>query len=164
MFNAKKEENYCYYSKLLQKPFDSIDELKEAESAQRAKLKEKEEKAAIKKAEALVVENAFKAMNAARKAYKEEIDQVTEDYRTNLERLRTAYKDTCVQARNKMTKAEESYYKALKSFTSKYPEGFHMTLKDGDCETTIRHKGEASTVDMLKSSVDFTDLFNLLFK
>lgn len=164
MFNSKEKETYCYYSKLLQKPFDSIEELKEAESAQRAKLKEKEEKAAIKKAEALVVENAFKAMNAARKAYKEEIDQITEDYRANLERLRTAYKDACEQARNKMYKAEESYQTAIKSFTSKYPEGFHMTLKDGDCEATISSKSSRSTAEPFKVSTDIADIVNLFFK
>ena len=71
--NAKtKNTTYdcMFYSKVLKEPFNSIEELMEAEEAYYAKLKAKEDKAAEKKADAVKVEEAFKSLNASRKAYK----------------------------------------------------------------------------------------------
>ena len=59
------KEDYMFYSRELQEPFESLDALKEAEEAHFAKLKAKEDKAATKKADALKVEDAFKALNSA---------------------------------------------------------------------------------------------------
>ena len=53
------KEDYMFYSRELQEPFESLDALKEAEEAHFAKLKAKEDKAATKKADALKVEDAF---------------------------------------------------------------------------------------------------------
>lgn len=131
------EQSYSYYSKLLKEPFDSVDELKDAEEAYYAKLKAKEDKAAQKKADALAVEDAFKCLNAARKVYKEKLAEITTRYSEDLKNLKTAFEKDREDIQNTLAKREEAYSNALKTFTEKYPEGYHITLKDGDFETTI---------------------------
>ena len=74
------KEDYMFYSRELQEPFESLEALKEAEEAHFAKLKAKEDKAATKKADALKVEDAFKALNSARKVYKETITEAVKSY------------------------------------------------------------------------------------
>ena len=68
-----KKENYDfgYYSKLLNKAFDSLEELKVAEDEVRKAEEEKQAKALAKKADATKVEDAFKALNAAKREYNE---------------------------------------------------------------------------------------------
>ena len=73
----KDVQDYGYYSKVLKEPFDSIEELKEAEEAYYARLKAKEDQAAAKKAEAKKVEDTFIALNAVRKAYKAEMQEAS---------------------------------------------------------------------------------------
>jgi multidrug resistance efflux pump len=76
---------YGYYSKLLQKPFDSVEELYEAEEAYYAMQKAKDDAAAQKKADAQKVEDAFKALNTARRSFKEDLTQLTKEYAESLE-------------------------------------------------------------------------------
>ena len=61
------KQSYSYYSRVLEKPFDSLDELASAEATYYEALKAKEDKATQKKADAKVVEDAFKQLNATRK-------------------------------------------------------------------------------------------------
>lgn len=129
-----------YYSKVLKEPFNTMAELAEAEEAYYAKLKEKEERATQKKAEAQKVEDAFKALNTARKTYKEEITALTKEYAGALETLKKSFELGQKDIKEKLANAEETYSKALKEFSARYPEGFHITLKDGDFETTISSK------------------------
>lgn len=158
----KNMQNYGYYSKVLNEPFDTLEELKEAEEAYYAKLKAKEDKAAQKKADAQKVEDAFKALNAARKSYKEDLTTLTKEYTKALEDLKKAYELGNKDIKEKLATAEETYSKSLKDFSDKYPEGFHITLKDGDFETTISSK---STVKSEKdnSKSDILSIFDLLF-
>ena len=163
MTNKKNEteRNYGYYSKVLNKPFDSLDELKSAEAAYYDVQKEKADAAAKKKAEAQKVEDAFKALNSARKEYKEKLAQLTTEYAESLENLKKAFELGKKDLRDHLGAAEEAYQGAIKEFTAKYGD-FHMTLKDGDFETTI----SSHTNKDLKPGVDFTtlaDLFNAMF-
>lgn len=156
MKNTQTTNNYGYYSRVLNEPFDSVDELMEAEEAYYAKLKAKEDKAAQKKADAQKVEDAFKALNVARKTYKEELVNITENYRESLNELKTSFEEAKVEVQEELASYEDAYSNALKEFTDKYPEGFHLTLKDGDFETTINSTTNTSTPSTL-------DIFNLLF-
>ena len=173
MTKKKTTVEYGYYSKLLKEPFDTIEELQEAEEAYYAKQKAKEDAAAMKKADAQKVDNAFKALNAARKTYKEDLTQLTTEYADSLDNLKKAFELGKKDIHNKLAKAEEVYQAALKEFTEKYPEGFHLTLKDGDFETTISgnaNQHSAKSV-MMKSGnstcqsddLGLVELFNLLF-
>jgi chromosome segregation ATPase len=155
--NANKAERaYSYYSNVLKEPFDSIEQLKEAEATYYAKLKAKEDKAAQKKADATKVEDAFNELNTARKLYKESLIKLTEEYSNDLKELKTAFETHKSEIQDDLAAAETAYSTALKEFTDKYPEGYHLTLKDGDFETTISSNRTKST-DMLNRGFDLFD-------
>jgi chromosome segregation ATPase len=134
--DAKETINYGFYSKILQKPFDSLSELMAAEKLYQDEQKAKEEKISQKKADAQKVEDAFKALNAARKVYKDDLKQLTKEYAEELENLKKAFDIGKEDIYNNLAEAEKAYEVALKEFTDKY-DNYHMTLKDGDFETTI---------------------------
>jgi chromosome segregation ATPase len=166
--NTKQKAYDCmFYSKVLKEPFNTIDELLEAEEAYYAKLKAKEDKAAEKKADATKVEEAFKALNAARKSYKDDLNEATQIYSKGLVDLKDAYENTCKTIKESLAAAEASYQNALKAFADKYPEGYHITLRDGDFETTISSQTSGNTkATVNRSAFDskrIDDLFNLIF-
>jgi hypothetical protein len=133
----KDTRDYSYYSRVLEKPFDALSELKEAEAKYFAAQKAKEDKAAAKKADAKLVEEAFKALNTTRRTYKEALQKLTEKYSTDLVKIKETFEADRKELQEILATAEEAYSEALKAFTNKYPEGYHLTLKDGDFETTI---------------------------
>ena len=155
----KTELGYSFYSNVLNKPFKSLSELAAAEAAYLEEQKAKEDKAAKKKADAKKVEDAYKALNAARKTYKEDLTQLTKEYSEELENLRKAYELGKKDMQNKLAEAEQAYKKAIKDFGDKYPEGYHMTLKDGDFETTISHQTTGTTSKAALTN----DLWSLFF-
>ncbi len=156
---TKTERDYSYYSRLLNKPFDSIEELRAAEETYRAEIQAREDKAATKKADAQKVEDAFKALNAARKEYKEKLTQLTAEYSEELTNLKKAFELGKKDIQDALAVAEENYSKALKEFTSKY-DSYHVTLKDGDFETTI---SGSQTKNLKKEDTNLLNLFDLLF-
>ncbi len=158
-YSQKYDNSFAYYSKLLKEPFNTIDELKEAEEAYYAKQKAKEDKAAMKKADALKVEESFKALNKARKEYKEQLSLITENYTNELKELKAAFESARELVEKKLAHAEATYSESLKVFNEKYPEGFHITLKDGDFETTISKgtNGSGPVESLIK------DFFDLIF-
>jgi chromosome segregation ATPase len=145
---------------VLNKPFDSIEELREAEAAYRTELKAKEDKVAAKKADAKKVEDAFKALNQARKDYKEALTQLTSEYSASLSNLKKAFEHGKADIHSKLAAAEDAYAKALKEFTDKH-ESYHMTLKDGDFETTISRQNNVQ--NLKKEDNSLMNLFDLLF-
>jgi uncharacterized protein (DUF342 family) len=162
--DAKETLDYGFYSNVLKKPFERLEDLKKAEYVYYEEQKAKEDKAAQKKADAQKVEEAFKALNAARKAYKEELSQLTEEYSTALAELKETFEFGKKDIHDKLAVAEDNYSNTLKEFTSKYDQ-YHMTLKDGDFETTISGSGNTSKLaaDLSKSSDPYADIFKLLF-
>lgn len=155
---------YGFYSRILNKPFDSVKELQEAEAAHFAEIKAKEDKAAAKKADAQKVDDAFKAMNAARKEYKEKLTQLTAEYSEELTKLKNAFELGKKDIHAKMAAAEDAYQKELKEFTAKY-ETYHLSLKDGDFETTISGS-RSKTQDTKKldpNQVNLLNIFDLFF-
>ncbi len=156
----KDDVAYSYYSRVLKEPFDSIEELKEAEQAYYARLRAKEDKAAKKKADAKKVEDAFVALNAARKSYKEDLTALTAEHSKKLLALNEAFKATQAEIKAAMAKAEDDYVAAIKEFTEKYPEGYHLTLKDGDFETTI--SGSHSKQITSDKAANVADIFSWL--
>lgn len=149
--------DYGFYSKLLKKPFDSLKELQEAEAAYKAERQAKEDAAAAKKADADVVETAFKELNATRKAFTEQYTALNKNYTAELTKLRTDYEKDRKALYEALAAAEEKYNASLKAFTDKYG-NFHLTLKDGDHQMTISNKTVQGDV-----SKKVSDLFNLLW-
>jgi chromosome segregation ATPase len=159
--NFKDIVEYGYYSKVLQKPFDSIEELREAEATHFAQLKAKEDKVAAKKADALKVEVAFKELNQARRDYKDNLVKLTSMYQEDLRKLKSAFEADQARVKTALADAEAKYSKNLKEFTDKYPEGYHLTLKDGDFETTI--EGRSTSSKNTPKSDNLINLIDLFF-
>lgn len=153
-------KDYCYYSKVLNKPFDSIDALRAAEAAELEKQEAKAKAAADKKNDASAVEQAYKDLNAAKKRFKEDLKQINARYANDLKKLQMQYDEDRKGVDTALANAEATYQEALKAFTEKYPEGFHITLKDGDYETTIANKTK-STID--NSASAYKTMFDLFF-
>lgn len=158
------EQTYSYYSRVLQKPFDSIEELTAAEAEYCEARKVKEDAAAQKKADAKKVEDAFKSLNAARKVYKEDLTQLTKEYAEALENLKKAYELGKKDIANKLADAEAAFDEALKAFQAKY-ENYHMTLRDGDFETTISSQVNSNAKAQPAADVSklADSIFNVLF-
>ena len=161
---TKKNTNYEYafYSKPLKQVFDNLEDLKAAEAKHFGELKAKEAKAAEKKADAQRVEDAFKALNAARKTYKEELTQLSNEYSAAVAELKKAYELGKRDIQDTLAAAEDAYNTALKEFNAAHPEGYHVTLKDSDFETTISRKCSTVPTDK-KMDSDLLSLFDLLF-
>lgn len=158
MITKKITNDYAFYSRVLNKAFDSVEELKEAEAAFKAEQKAKEDKAAAKKAEAQKVEVAYKELNAARKAYKEDLLAMTEAYQKALATLKADFESDKEKVQKVLADAEAKYAAALKEFTDKH-DNYHMTLKDGDFETTISSNRKATK----KEVGSMQDIIDLLF-
>ena len=156
-----KTYDCMYYSKVLKEPFESIEALMEAEEAYYAKLKAKEDKAAEKKADASLVEEAFKNLNAARKNYKDNLNEATKIYSKGLAELKEGYAKTCKNIKDTLATAEVNYANALKAFTEKFPDGYHICLKDGDFETTISSQ-TTSSANKAKPD-ELVDIFDRFF-
>ena len=158
------KQDYSYYSRVLQKPFDSLAELSAAEGAYYAEKKAKEDKAAQKKNDAQIVEGAFKALNAARKEYKEKLSQLTTEYSEELSNIKKAYELGKSDLHTQLATAEQNWKDAIKNFSAKYPEGYHMTLKDGDFETTISSNStKAQSINSDSEFKKWVDIFNSIF-
>lgn len=163
---CKADHDYSYYSRLLKQPFDSVEELLEAEAAYYAEQKTKEDKAAAKKADAKKVEDAFKALNQARKNYKEDLTQLTKEYSEELTHIKEAFELGKKDIHDKLAAAEDDYAKALKEFTDKHQQ-YHLTLRDGDFETTISGSSKVQSANKPEvkdpSQVNLFNIFDLFF-
>jgi hypothetical protein len=157
------KQNYSYYSRVLEKPFDTIEELTAAEAAHFNALKAKEDAAAQKKADAKVVEDAFKALNVARKEYKDNLTQLTTEYAESLENLKKAFDLGKSDIASKLANAEEASEKALKEFSDKYGT-YHFSIKDGDFETTISGSTTTAENKAAPKTSDIFDIFDWIFR
>lgn len=120
----KKTEEVCsygFYSKLLKKPFDSVEELKAAEDeynkAHAVELRAKEERKAeaedVKAAITARVEAEIEAKKAKQEAYK-------------------IYLEACDKADKSVSEAKAKESEKLTAFCKKHPEGFHDTIQIGN--------------------------------
>jgi hypothetical protein len=141
-----------FYSEKLDKLFDTEKALLDAEKAAERAAQEKNKKAEAKKAEAKVVEDAFKARNHARTEYNKNVTEAKKLYSESLQKLRTAFDATVTAENKKLAEAEKLYDSALKDFIAKHPEGYHMTLKDGDNVITLQSDNK---------TLDFSNAFKM---
>ena len=157
----KETLDYGFYSNVLKKPFERLDDLKKAEYVYYEELKAKEDKAAQKRADAHLVEEAFKALNKARKVYKEAKTNIATVYAEDLKQLKADFETDNKLLNDALAEAEELYASALNTFIEKYPEGYHLTLKDGDFETTISSSTAKS--GLVEDSTAVKNILELLF-
>ena len=154
---------YSFYSKVLNKPFDTLAALDVAEKKYYAERDEKEKAALTKKEDAKKVEDAFKQLNAERKTYKAKKAELLQAYSDGLTSVHKAYEDALTTIDDKLREAEKTYQASLKEFTDKYKEGFHLTLKDGDFETTIEAGSSNKKVAPWTFDNSLFNLFNHFF-
>lgn len=138
---GEKEFSYGYYSKVLNKPFDTLEELCKEEQEFLAAEEAKKQAAEARKNQAAVVEDAFKARNAARREYNTKLVEARKIYNDAIVAAKKTFNDALNDAAAIKDKAEEAYNTALKEFTAKY-ESYHMTLKDGDNVVTISNTSD----------------------
>lgn len=142
MTNSKTD--YGYYSKKLGRPFDTLDQLRSAEAAAQKEQEEKILAAKAKKDAAAAVENAYKELNEAKKSYKKDMNNALIKYTEAMKIIQGEFDVEKQMIVNKLSEAEANYKAKLKEFTVKHPEGFHITLKDGDYETTISSEAKST--------------------
>lgn len=132
-----------FYSEKLDKMFDSVEDLQAAEK-QAAETEAKKKKASeTKKAEAKKVEDAFKALNAAKRKYNTNVLELKKKYnedltiiREKLNELRKVHENAVAAEAAERDDAAVAFDTALKEFTEKHG-SYHMTLKDGDHVVTL---------------------------
>jgi hypothetical protein len=152
-----------YYSELTKQLYETEKEAIAAEKKLEAEKAEAAKKASAKKAEANKVEEAFKARNAARREYNTKVMDARKAYNTALVEAKKAFDAAINNATSAKDKAEEVYNSALKEFTDKHPEGYHMTLKDGDNVITLSRASDKQYEKISKEYNDFIDTFVKFF-
>lgn len=126
-----------FYSEVTKKLYESEEELNAAEKAVADENAKKAEAAKAKKADALKVEEAFKANNTAKREYNAKVLAARKMYNESVTAAKKAFDEAVTDANEAKDIAEKHYDKMLKEFTDKHPEGYHLTLKDGDNVVTI---------------------------
>lgn len=159
-----KARDYGYYSKVLSKPFDTLEELCEAEQEFLAIEEAKRQAAEARKNKAAVVEKAFKELNAAKLVYNEEVTALYSELAKNIEAAKVAYNEGIKKSNEKLDTAQVTYNEALNKFIEEHPEGYHLTLKDGDNVVTIRSNNAAEATIGEDFTKKFFDSFYKFFK
>ena len=149
-----------FYSDMTKKLYESEEELKTAEKEVSDAEAKKAEASKAKKEDALKVEEAFKANNAARREYNAKVLAARKAYNEAVAAAKKAFDAAVSDASNVKDAAEKHYDKMLKEFTKKYT-SYHLSLKDGDNVTTI-----SSDVGTLSESFDkeYNSLIDYMLK
>lgn len=127
-----KENNYCYYSKVLKKPFDTLDELRKAEDEYNKIHAEEIAKANKRKEDATKVDNAY------------------------LEYIKT--KQECEEL---IESKRVEWVKARREFVNTYG-SYHMSYtKDNDTETINNKQTNDDKIDINDLSDYILNMFNL---
>lgn len=129
-----------FYSEVTKKLYDSQEDLTAAEKEVADANAKKVEAAKAKKADAAKVEDAFKANNNAKREYNAKVLAARKQYNEAVAAAKKAFDEAVTDASNAKDAAEKLYDKMLKEFTEKHPEGYHLTLKDGDNVVTISNQ------------------------
>lgn len=146
-----------YYSDVLDKIFDTEEELEKAEKEhEEAEAKKAEAKALVKK-ECEVVNDAFVARNAARHTYNEKVLEARKIYNDEVKAAQEKYQKSLEEVTANKTAAEKEFDTKLAEFKNNHPEGYRLNLKDGDQVATY-----VVTPDV-KYNVDIFDDFDRLF-
>ncbi len=161
---GETEFSYGFYSRVLDKPFDTLEELRKAEQEFLAVEEAKKRAAEARKNKAAVVEKAFKELNAAKLVYNEEVTALYSELAKNIEAAKVAYNEGIKKSNEKLDTAQVTYNEALNKFIEEHPEGYHLTLKDGDNVVTIRSNNAAEATIGEDFTKKFFDSFYKFFK
>lgn len=148
-----------YYSEILNKNFDTEQELVKAEEEHKAEQAKKEEAKALVKKESSEVEDSFKARNAARHAYNEKLVEARKIYNEALRKAKDEFEASLKESTEALEKAEADYDTRLKAFQKAHPEGYHITLKDGD--NVVTYTSNPSEYQIRSIDKEFDDMLDL---
>ena len=149
-----------YFSEILNKNFDSVDDLEKAEK-EHAEAEEKKAAAkALVKKESEKVEEAFKARNDARRVYNEKLVELRKAYNKALTEAREEFEKGIEEISKSKDAAEVEYDTKLREFQKAHPEGYHITLKDGDNVVTLTSNNNIVFPDINKQFDDILDAFS----
>lgn len=149
-----------FYSDVTKKLYDTEDALIAAEKEVAAEEEKKVKEAKAKKADAKKVEEAFKVNNDAKREFNAKVLAARKMYNESLAAAKKAFDSAVADATNAKEAADVEYDKVLNEFIDKHPEGYHLTLKDGDNVVTY-----SSHVEQANSIVkDFNGLLDYMIK
>ena len=152
-----------YYSDVLDKVFETEKELEAAEKADaEEKAKKEEAKLAVKK-ESAEVEDAFKARNAAKKAYNEKLIELRKAYNKVIADAKEAFEKGLEDASKLKDKTEVEFNTKLRKFQKEH-QNYHITLKDGDNVVTLTSDNQISFPNIYKEFDDILDVFSSILK
>ena len=149
-----------FYSDVTKKLYDTQEDLAAAETEAAEAEAKKAEAAKLKKADAKKVEDAFKANNDAKREYNTKVVAARKMYNESIAAAKKVFEEAVADATNAKEAADEAYDKVLKEFIDKHPEGYHLTLRDGDNVVAYSSAVERDN-HMVK---DFNDLLDLMIK
>lgn len=150
--------SYGYFSRLLNKPFDTLEELTAAENTHRKELATKEDLKARRKHDAELVGEAYKAMTSVKASTAKTIADARKQCALEFEEVRKKWSKVIEQADNAAAEAEKTFNEVLKAFQERYPEGYHITLRGSNNETLTIDTRTMNTIDM------FNDILNQFFQ
>ena len=148
-----------YYSETLDKIFETEKELKVAEKADAEEKEKKEEAKLVVKKESSEVEDAFKARNAARRAYNEKLVEARKTYNAALRKAKDEFEVSLKESTEALEKAEADYDNKLKAFQKAHPEGFRLSLKDGD--NVVTYTSNPVDYQVKSISKEFDDMLDM---
>ena len=159
---VEEDPGIIYKSKLLNKEFEDLAELKKAESEYKLELAKKEEARLARKEDADLVQDAYVAKNKATVNYNDAYAKAVSVRKEAIDKINKEFYDAIRDAKQEYEDAAKKYSDALTAFQAKHPEGYHLTLKDGNNELTI---SKHSSTDMFKQLSDqMQDAINLFNK
>lgn len=148
--NRKEKSNisFSYYSKVLQKPFDTIEELKEAEEVYHLEQTKKE-------AAALAKKNAASIVNSAIDAYEEEKVKCNEA----IKQAYNEYKAKVTETEKELAVLEKDANEKLNKWLEEHPgQGFHYTYKSADGKVTRQYNYYNRRYDVFEEFEKFSRL------
>lgn len=155
---AEASRGYGYFSRLLNKPFDTLEELVAAENARREELAAKEDQKTRRKQDAELVGEAYKTLTSIKASTAKTIADARKQCALEFEEVRKKWSAVIEEADIAAAEAERLFHEALDTFLERYPEGYHLTLRGDNDETLTIDTRTLDTVDM------FNDIFNQFFR
>ena len=161
---TKELDNYGFYSKLLKKPFDSLEELRKEEEEYHKVHAVELKKAEERKTEAKEIENLIKARDEIAAQGLQRKKAAAEKYSKTEQEARKEYMDECnaVEAANR--EACSKLDDKLKAFCQKNPGGYHATIRYDDGSTKTYSYNINTTVPVTWNSINAFDLIDRMFK
>lgn len=159
--NDAKNPSYSYYSRLLSKPYETLEALKKAEDEYRQKEEQKNSEKNARKDAAAKVEQACAALRSAKAEYIKNKKALDNEYLKNQKELAQKYTEDKENIKKDLIEKEEACTKLLNDFVKKYG-SFHTTVTDGDTLISVSYDTSSNDFldNMFKLFSDFHSIFN----